>query len=127
MRDRRNPALGRRAGPAAGFTLVEVVVALLVLTSGVLGLAGSTAVMVRAVREAAREGAAAAAARRRIESLAARPCAALADGSARDGALDERWTVRVDSASRTALVTERVRDAALRDGRVSSYTTIVPC
>src|SRR5215208_953183 len=94
--------------PRAGFTLVEVVVAVLVLTAGLLGLVGCTAAVLRAMGYAARQARADSAARLRVEWLASRSCAALADGSARDGELEEQWRARVDSLSRTAAVSGEV-------------------
>jgi prepilin-type N-terminal cleavage/methylation domain-containing protein len=116
-----------------GFTLVEVVVATIILTVGLLGVAGATTTVVRRLGDEARRSRADAVARRRLEWLAAAgSCAALADGSALEGAVEERWTVRADTLSRTAAVTAEVtvggavgRSAHRR--YAASYATVVPC
>jgi prepilin-type N-terminal cleavage/methylation domain-containing protein len=78
-----------------GFTLAEVVVALTLLAWGALVAVAATASAVRAVGSAESQGAATAAARNRLEHVAALPCADLASGSATDVArgIREWWTV----------------------------------
>ena len=115
-----------------GFTLVEVVVATTVLTVGLLGVAGATAVVVRRLGDEARRSRADAVARRRLEWLAAAgSCTALAAGSALEGAVEERWTVRADTLSRTAAVTAQVTigaaGALAHQRYAASYATVVPC
>ena len=57
---------------APGFTLIEVVVAIVLLAVGVFALAGSAAVTVKRMSAAQRTSSAAAAARTRAESLFSR-------------------------------------------------------
>jgi prepilin-type N-terminal cleavage/methylation domain-containing protein len=76
-----------------GFSLVEVVVAILILTVGVLGLAASAGTITRLTAEGGRAGAAAAVAEARFERLRATDCASLASGSATSGKFTETWRI----------------------------------
>jgi hypothetical protein len=62
-------------------TLVEIVVALIVLSAGLLGLAGGTSLAARMAGRGAKAGAAVAFAARRVESLRPGGCAARVPGS----------------------------------------------
>lgn len=64
----------RRARARAGFTLVEVLMALTILSIGLLAIAGLAATSLRAVRGGAAQTRAAAAAASRFDSLASVPC-----------------------------------------------------
>ena|SRR5688572_23457326 len=94
MRSRSASAL-RPPPPAPGFTIVEVVVAVTLLTVGALAAVAATAAAVRAVGSAESQLLATAAARDRLEDLAARGCSELSDGAAVDSGrgFRERWAV----------------------------------
>lgn len=84
----------RLVGPRRGFTLVEVLVALIVVTVGLLGVAGVSATAVRAAGAAIRERAAVTRARSRIALLQSAGCIGAADGELwMEGRLVERWRV----------------------------------
>jgi Tfp pilus assembly protein PilV len=78
-----------------GFTLAEIVVALMLLAWGALALVAATAAQIRAIGSAESQTAATTAARERVEYLASRPCADLRDGSSVDSSrhIREWWTV----------------------------------
>ncbi len=78
-----------------GFTLAEIVVALMLLAWGALALVAATAAQIRAIGSAESQIAATTAARERVEHLASLPCADLRDGSSVDssGHIREWWTV----------------------------------
>lgn len=82
-----------RCGGRSAFTVAEVLVALVLLSVGLLGMAGSSAVAVRTSSAAARERRAIQRAEGRLASLTAGGCAAAASGSSSDpiARLDERW------------------------------------
>lgn len=88
--------LGRgRRRPKGGLSVVEVLVALVVVAVGLLAIAGSSALAVRASSAADRERAAASRAERRLAFLQAGGCGTAASGSATglaDGAR-ESWSV----------------------------------
>jgi type IV pilus assembly protein PilV len=82
-----------------GFTLVEVLVALIILTVGVLGLAGTTALAVRQVTFADITSQRATALQSVIERLRATPYTNLATGSDSIGRFEASWTVTFESRS----------------------------
>ena len=94
----------------AGFTLLEVLVALVVLAFGLLGLCAQTASLVRALARVRRAETITAAAAARLEQLRATGCVARNDGTAvvRQGdaiaRLDWRWSAAADSAQLLQLV-----------------------
>jgi Tfp pilus assembly protein PilV len=86
-----------------GISVVEVLVALVLLAIGLLGVAGNGAIAVRASSAAARERRAAQRAADRVTQLRAQGCLAARSGTLADSsaALTERWTV---GATTTAAV-----------------------
>lgn len=128
---RRVASRGRR-----GFTLLEVLVAAIVLLSGLVGVAAATAAALRTLADARLEELSAMVAERRFELLRATPCArrvggaqqagAQQGGAPQAGALDESWTVapHADGAATRLVVT-----VASRTGRASPrrYETVAPC
>ncbi len=111
-----------------GFSLVEVVIAIMILTVGILGLAASATAITRMTSEGGRSGGAAGVASSRFEQLratAAVNCANLAAGSATTGRYAESWTIATTGLMRTITVT--VRYPSGRGTRTSSYTTNVSC
>lgn len=83
-----------------GFTLVETVVALVLVQFGLLAVAALSAVAVREVASATRMASARDAARERVERLRPRACAEVTEGSESTPAMTEHWSVRGDSVLR---------------------------
>lgn len=103
-RCRTESSFTERSTPRRGFTVVEVLVALLVVAVGLLGVAGATAVALRASNAAIRERAATMRARSRLAMLEAGGCAGASSGERSLGAsLVDRWTV-APAANGTRLV-----------------------
>ncbi|MFN2566179.1 MAG: prepilin-type N-terminal cleavage/methylation domain-containing protein [Gemmatimonadaceae bacterium] len=77
--------MSRRADVAMrarrGFTIAEVIVALVVLSVGLLGLAGGTSLAARMAGDGAKGSAAATFAARRLERLRLGACSSRADGA----------------------------------------------
>ena len=100
----------------SGFTLVEVIVALVLLQVAMLALAGTTAVAARDFATARRDSRAQTLARNRLELLRARTCPAVETGTVTDeGGFVERWSVEGDASLRRITVTV---DYPLSRGRV---------
>ena len=76
-----------------GFTLLEVLVALVVLSIGILGLSASAALVSRLVGDGSRLTVAGAVATARLEQLRALPCASVTPGAAVTRGIEERWTI----------------------------------
>ncbi len=104
----------------AGFTVVEVIVAMLVLTVGLLGLLGTTAAIMRSVGESNRTMTAAYFTNERLERLEALGCDAISGGSdVQETIYSLSWTV---SGTPTSLVRDirLTADYPLGRGRTRS-------
>lgn len=110
-----------------GFTLVEVLVATLVLAVGLAALARGAAHALVAMADARTEGDAAWRAARRLELLRALPCASRTDGDSADARFTERWTVAPRGAATELAVTIAATDARGRPRRQRVYATVAPC
>ena len=82
-----------------GFSLIEVVVAMVILTVGVLALAASAGAISRLSAEGGRSSEAATVASSRLERLRATTCANMVSGSATSGPISEVWRVTTPSAA----------------------------
>lgn len=101
-----------------GFTLVETVVALVLVQFGLLAVAALSAVAARDVASATRIASARDAAHERIEQLRTGACVATSEGSASTPALTEHWSVRGDSVVRFIRDSVEYRLPAGRRGRI---------
>lgn len=81
-----------RARASSGFTLIELIFAVVILTIGVLGLAGTTAHVVRTTTLADLRTERAAALQTAIEQLRALPFDSLGSGSDTVGVYEVSWT-----------------------------------
>ena len=81
-----------------GFTLAELLVAVLLLDVGVLALAGASTVAVRRQADARRDTEARRTAANRLERLMAAPCGAVTGDSTTSAGFSEHWWVRRDRA-----------------------------
>ncbi len=109
-----------------GFTLIEVMVAVMILTVGLLALASTSAVVIRQMGSAGRMGVAATVAQRRTELLRLAPCTATSSGSATTRNVAESWTVtpQTRSARIDVTVTYATRSGGTRS---QSYRSTIPC
>jgi prepilin-type N-terminal cleavage/methylation domain-containing protein len=118
-----------------GFTLVELMVAIIILAIGILGLAGTSAVITRQMGSANRQTVAAAIAQSRFDSLSSINCAGLAaaGGSSsgtsiatflnRPRGVTERW--RVIDGNDVKILTDTIIIVGFRDTLV--YEAYMPC
>jgi prepilin-type N-terminal cleavage/methylation domain-containing protein len=130
LRSGTAPAAGdqqRGSRARAGFTIVEMIVAIMVLSIGVLGLASTAAVVQRQMASGERQSVAATIAQSRFDELTSRNCDAVSGTSGaashRNGQILERWNV-IDG-DKVKQITDTIRIT----GRVNPlvYTTYVPC
>lgn len=84
-----------------GFTLVETLVALVLVQFGLLAVAATTAIALRDVAIATRETRAREVARERIELLRMSACGANVDGTRATPTFTESWRVSGDSLMKT--------------------------
>lgn len=115
-----------------GFTILEVLVAVLVLAIGVIALVGSSALVTRMIGQGHRDTRAAAIAEQRLETLrqqayATTPaCTGLAGGTtAQPGSMTDTWQVAGAGNTRTlkAIVTYRTNRGTSSD----TVITVIRC
>jgi prepilin-type N-terminal cleavage/methylation domain-containing protein len=113
----------------AGFTLVELMVAVLVLTVGLLGLLGAAASTIRVVGEGDRTVAAAYHAASRIDRLSALGCDNASNGADTvETIYSIAWTVAGDAASRVRPVMLTVQYPGTKGQvRADTFEAGIPC
>jgi prepilin-type N-terminal cleavage/methylation domain-containing protein len=111
----------------AGFTIVEMVVAIIVFTIGVMGLAGTAAYVARQMNGGAQQTLAATIAQSRIDSIAGTACRAVGSGTAVRKGISERWTVERPANFNVLRITEQVTWTTGRSTRTQIYTASFPC
>lgn len=109
-----------------GFSIVEAVIATLLLTVGVLALAGTSGAVNRLGTEGAEQTGVAALAQRRVETLQATRCSQLAGGSATSGRYTETWTVHPRGTG-VYDVAVTVRFVSRGRARAASFYTVIRC
>ena len=115
-----------RRSRASGFALAELLVAVLVMTVGVLGSISTAAVVLRLMGAGAQHTLAAHVVQSRFEWLRARSCALIEGGSASSRGVRETWTVSPIEPA-TFDVTDAV-SYTTRDGvQVQTFRSIVRC
>ena len=120
-----------RPSDRGGFTIIEVIVAILILSIGVLALAGTAAVVTKQMASGTRQTVASTIAQARFDSLASVQCANLAAGGAtttgtntrRNGQVTETWTVTDGNDVKN--IVDKVYVYGLKD--TLTYTSIIPC
>jgi prepilin-type N-terminal cleavage/methylation domain-containing protein len=108
-----------------GFSLVEVMIAIVVLTVGVLGLAASAAQVTRMTGQGGRFSGSAAVAESRFEQLRADGCDDIADGSASTGKYSESWRVTSSGLLRVVTVTVTYNDVGRT--RNDAFISTISC
>lgn len=106
-----------------GFTVVEVLVATILLCLGLLAITSTTAHTTRMIAVGRRHTQAAVLGRRITESLKAQPCPAVGSGVATEGPLEVRWTVAPlagGTARRVLVVIAAPRVPGWRDDTVAA-------
>ena len=109
----------------SGYTLIEVVVALMVFTIGVLALAASSAVIARGMAANATRERAGRIASSRLELLESQ-CRTAVSGRESIQHVESEWSVTRIDASRVALV-ESVSYMFPHGMRTDSYRATAPC
>lgn len=108
-----------------GFTVVEVMVALVVVTVGLLALTATAGLITRMIGEGGRLTGVGAMAHERLERVRRPPCPSVGAGVAGRGKATIRWEVTPARGGRQAVI---VIESPARVGqRLDSFTTIVAC
>ena len=131
---RRSPIRGAVCGcirgsiRGRGYTVIELLVATMVLAVGVLGLAATAVAVARLTGGGMRQTIAAVISRSRFELLRSGGCARVSSGSAITRGVHESWTVRARGA-RVFEVTDSVRFVAssARGEETQTFRSLVRC
>jgi prepilin-type N-terminal cleavage/methylation domain-containing protein len=108
-----------------GFTLVELMVAMMMFTVGLLALASTSAVVVSQMGDSGRMGVAASVAQTRIERLRSGACTTAQTGSNSGRGVSESWTVT--PMTRSARIDVTITYSTRRGLRSQSYRSMMRC
>jgi prepilin-type N-terminal cleavage/methylation domain-containing protein len=109
-----------------GFSIPELLTAVVILGVGVVGMASSAAVMSRQMTGGAKQTTAAQVAESRFERMRARACATLVNGSAVTRGVTETWTV-TPGANSTVRATVVISFVEGKTQKVRTYTSGIAC
>jgi len=111
-----------------GFTIIEVLVAVLVLTIGVLALVGTAGLVTRMVAQGHIDSEATALAAQRFEILRSEGCANMAaSGSVTDGPYTIAWRVLPVASDRARRVYLSVSQPTMNGQRSRFYSSTIFC
>jgi len=116
----------RRLRPRAGFTLAELLVAVLLIDVGLLALVAGSAIVVRRYNETRMCTSASRAAANRLQLLSASRCGAVSGAATVDRGIAEYWSAAA-RGNRTIEVSDSVVFAAGGRERQVVLRTRVPC
>jgi prepilin-type N-terminal cleavage/methylation domain-containing protein len=107
-----------------GVTLIEVIVAMLLFSTGALGLAAASAVITRQMTLNVLRSRSAGLARERSERAMSSPCGSLAAGDeSRDG-IRATWTV---TSGASASIHQQLERSAVASMQIDHFFSAVPC
>jgi prepilin-type N-terminal cleavage/methylation domain-containing protein len=114
------------AAARSGFTLVEMMVAVMILSIGLLGLAGTAAVVTRQVGGGANQNAAAQVVQSRYEMFRSTPCNNITQNKATTRGVYEHW-VPGATVNRVRVIVDTVKYSVGGSAKTEIYTMAVPC
>ena len=119
---RRRRRIGR---PRHGFTVFEMIIAIIVMAVGVMGLAGTARYVAMQMGNGRTQTIAATFATKIADSLSARRCAAIVGGTQTKRGVTITWTVA--DSTRTKWVTEQVQYKTKSGAKTVNYLTVIQC
>ena len=115
---------GRR--PRRGFTLIEMIIAIIVMTIGIMGLASTAGYVAQQMGSGNMQTVAAALSTKVADSLSSRKCTSLVAGSQTKRGVTVAWTVT--TATRTRTVDQTVTYKPKRGStKTISYRMVLQC
>lgn len=126
------PNVNARDRARAGFTLVEVMVAIVILSIGILGLAATAGVVVRQMTGAIHQSAAATIAYSRMERIRAGNCVAMKDSSGPTAGevtrnVREFWKITGTPGSHMLLVSDSIVYSVRGNTKWQKFNSEYPC
>jgi prepilin-type N-terminal cleavage/methylation domain-containing protein len=127
MRHARQAAPGRaRLRSRRGLTLIEMMIAVIVMAIGVMGLAGTASYVTQQMGGGNMQTIAAGLSTKVADSLSARRCSSLVSGSQTNRGVTVSWTVA--DSTRTRWVRQTVQYKPKRgDTKTVNYVLVVQC
>jgi len=110
-----------------GFTIVEILVAVMILSVGLMGLVTTAGLVTRMIAQGHRYTEASALANERIEILRSQGCPAVASGSETRGAYTIGWRVTALASPRGRGLFVNVQSPTTRGSRTDSFETVHYC
>jgi len=111
-----------------GFTIIEVVVAIMIFSVGILGLVATAASVTRMVGRSQQYNMAASLAQQRVEILRATVCTSIASGSGTSGNYSLAWTVSNAAGSGGGKqVVIVVTSPTAKGSKTDTFTSIISC
>ena len=117
---------GSPASRRSGLTLVEMMVAVVMLAVGLLGLVGTAAVVTRQIGGGTRQGLAAQVIANRLERFRALDCPQIQPGSTTTRGVYESW-VPGAKVNRVLYVVDTVKYSVGGSQKTQTFTITVPC
>jgi type IV pilus modification protein PilV len=113
-----------------GFTLVEVMVAIVILAVGILGLAATASVVTKQMTGAVHQSVAANVAYSRMEHIRSSDCMVMKDstsGSAVTRNVSERWAIAIAPTKQALLVYDTITYKMRGTNRIQVFHSEFPC
>jgi prepilin-type N-terminal cleavage/methylation domain-containing protein len=110
-----------------GFTIVEVLVAVLILTVGLMGLVTTAGLVTRMVGQGHRFTEASSLATERLEVLRAQGCPAVGSGSETRGAYTISWRILSEAGGKARRMFVSVQSPTTRGTRTDNVETVHFC
>lgn len=110
-----------------GFTIVEILVAIMILSVGLMGLVTTAGLVTRMIAQGHRYTEASALANERIEILRSQGCPAVATGTQTRGAYVISWQVVALAAPKGRSLVVNVQSPTTRGTRTDSFETVHYC
>jgi prepilin-type N-terminal cleavage/methylation domain-containing protein len=115
----------RTARARGGFTVIEMIIAIIVMAVGVMGLAGTARYVAMQMGNGRTQTIAATFATKVADSLSARRCSSIVGGTQTKRGVTITWTVA--DSTRTKWVTEQVQYKTKSGAKSLSYLTVIQC
>jgi len=115
----------RLTRPRRGFTVIEMIIAIIVMAIGVMGLAGTARYVAMQMGNGRTQTIAATFATKVADSLSARRCSSIVGGTQTKRGVTITWTVA--DSTRTKWVTEQVQYKTKSGAKSLSYLTVIQC
>ena len=120
MRRRRRPRRARH-----GFTVIEMIIAIMVMSIGIMGLAGTARYVAMQMGNGRSQTIAATFATKVADSLSARRCSSIVGGTQTKRGVTITWTVA--DSTKTKWVTESVQYRTKSGAKTVNYLTVIQC